>query len=745
MSKKLSSGLLAAVALVAAPLEALAGPPAGSGPATTVNGVAIKPSSVALSPAPSQLNQIATHGDSLTYGYTPVLAGLVTGKTVVNDGVPGSSLLEIGARTGALPTTLAPLTTSSASFTGSISGNALTVSAVASGTLAVGEIVFGAGVTPGTYISALGTGTGGTGTYTLSTSQTVGPGSISAAGGTMCDPLGDPVTELSGYEPLTNSAVQTTGVAGTLAGHHGTLSYGPNSLPIFTCDVSGAASFLNALNFVVDQPNRLSQTQIYWIGHNNGQIPQQDFFSTARSIAANTPPSSQFAFLLNTYDTGLADNYPTGQFGIIVKQNNAFLQDTFGSSHVVDIVTPLLNAANASFPPDVTDQANGIPPTSTRLLDATGTLTSSITGGSTSIPVNLTAGASVVGDVLTILDGMSSESAVITAQSGSSGTVTLTVTRGFGGTAGSHNAGISVFVVNTIHYGVQSAGSTAGTGCIAAGAAYAAAFPTASIKCGSDIIAQTVKSWLNANPAPGTAAPVQLPSSDGLVQTSAGIVGSQPHQTPIGTTQSPVEVTAHTINLPGTGTIGGGLVRVQGMMANGIYAGLPNTSVNNWWGCYVFAGSDYCTPLNGAQVQLGNSVNPYNAGDIGKISFFNYVLNPDTNDFGSVGSSTKAFGQIFVGQWVSKGASASVSGCANSAVVSGGMAGKFVSGTSGACTVTITLEAGTAYAAPNDNVCWAYNKNTGAQFTIIGSTTTSFTASGTTTSGDTVNFACVSF
>ncbi|MEX3961016.1 hypothetical protein AB4Y42_02180 [Paraburkholderia sp. EG286B] len=59
-----------------------------------------------------------------------------------------------------------------ASFTGSISGTTLTVSAVASGSLAVGQYLQGAA--PGTTITALGTGTGGVGTYTVSISQTVG-------------------------------------------------------------------------------------------------------------------------------------------------------------------------------------------------------------------------------------------------------------------------------------------------------------------------------------------------------------------------------------------------------------------------------------------------------------------------------------------------------------------------------------------------------------------------------------------
>jgi len=60
-----------------------------------------------------------------------------------------------------------------ASFTASIAAGVMTVSAVASGTLAVGQTVYGANVLPGTTISSFGSGSGGTGTYNLSTSQTV--------------------------------------------------------------------------------------------------------------------------------------------------------------------------------------------------------------------------------------------------------------------------------------------------------------------------------------------------------------------------------------------------------------------------------------------------------------------------------------------------------------------------------------------------------------------------------------------
>ena len=60
-------------------------------------------------------------------------------------------------------------------FTGAISGTTLTVSAMTSGTIKVGMALSDSGgaITAGTKITALGTGTGGTGTYVVGTSQTV--------------------------------------------------------------------------------------------------------------------------------------------------------------------------------------------------------------------------------------------------------------------------------------------------------------------------------------------------------------------------------------------------------------------------------------------------------------------------------------------------------------------------------------------------------------------------------------------
>jgi hypothetical protein len=72
--------------------------------------------------------------------------------------------------TGALATQ-AP----SSAFTGVVATNTLTVTSFTAGgaPLKVGTEIFGTGVTPGTRISALGSGTGGNGTYTVTGAATV--------------------------------------------------------------------------------------------------------------------------------------------------------------------------------------------------------------------------------------------------------------------------------------------------------------------------------------------------------------------------------------------------------------------------------------------------------------------------------------------------------------------------------------------------------------------------------------------
>ena len=128
-----------------------------------------------------------------TSGTTLTVTSVSTGTIAIGQSLFGIDVLAetvitaLGTGTGGVGTytinrsqTVAAETMNSAAVgavvTATIAGSILTVSAVASGTLHVGQTIQGAGVTLGTIITALGTGTGGVGTYTLSVASTVAVG-----------------------------------------------------------------------------------------------------------------------------------------------------------------------------------------------------------------------------------------------------------------------------------------------------------------------------------------------------------------------------------------------------------------------------------------------------------------------------------------------------------------------------------------------------------------------------------------
>ncbi|MFL9902182.1 phage tail tube protein [Paraburkholderia fungorum] len=85
--------------------------------------------------------------------------------------------------------------TAAAAFTGAIAGTALTVSAVTSGSLAIGQTISGAGVTAGTTI------TGGSGTaWTVSPTQTVSSEAMTAT------PVYARITNLTDVSGFTQAA-----------------------------------------------------------------------------------------------------------------------------------------------------------------------------------------------------------------------------------------------------------------------------------------------------------------------------------------------------------------------------------------------------------------------------------------------------------------------------------------------------------------------------------------------------------
>ena len=113
-----------------------------------------------------------------------------------------------------------------ASYTGGISngsgatGTILNVSAVASGTIFIGQRVTGTGVTAGTLVTGFGTGSGGIGTYTVNTSQLVAGGTAltGAASAIATTPAaGDNSVNIATTNFVTSAISTATGALGTMS------------------------------------------------------------------------------------------------------------------------------------------------------------------------------------------------------------------------------------------------------------------------------------------------------------------------------------------------------------------------------------------------------------------------------------------------------------------------------------------------------------------------------------------------
>ena len=116
-----------------------------------------------------------------------------------------SSASSFSAAAAAIQTALAATTQTAADVTGSISGTTLTVTAVASGALAIGQQITGTGVSAGTVITAFGTGTGGVGTYTVNNSQTVASEAL----------VGEFVAPSVTFSSTASALVVTSGITGS--------------------------------------------------------------------------------------------------------------------------------------------------------------------------------------------------------------------------------------------------------------------------------------------------------------------------------------------------------------------------------------------------------------------------------------------------------------------------------------------------------------------------------------------------
>lgn len=148
----------------------------------------------------------------------------------------------------------------SAVFVGSISGTTLTVTLMSSGTIAVGQAIYGIGMAYATVITALGTGTGGTGTYTINNSQTVTSQSLTSV------LVGAVITASTSGTTLTASAV-----TGTLYPGQTIQGSGVASTTIITALGTGTGS---TGTYTINNSQTLTSRTLYAL--NFSQIPTTD-------------------------------------------------------------------------------------------------------------------------------------------------------------------------------------------------------------------------------------------------------------------------------------------------------------------------------------------------------------------------------------------------------------------------------------------------------------------------------------
>ncbi|MEX3628090.1 MAG: DUF3383 domain-containing protein [Burkholderia sp.] len=186
----------------------------------------VKPGSLGFMQYPIAPVNAYLRGGSLAAMTLAQLQALSGSLTVVVDGfsraaasINLSSASSFSAAAASIQTALNATPPTPAIVTGSIATTTLTVSAVTSGTLAIGQMLSGTGVTAGTKITGFLTGSGGTGTYTVDQSQTVASTSITAAAAAVT------VT----FDSTSSAFIVTSGITGapsTVAYATGTLAAG---------------------------------------------------------------------------------------------------------------------------------------------------------------------------------------------------------------------------------------------------------------------------------------------------------------------------------------------------------------------------------------------------------------------------------------------------------------------------------------------------------------------------------------
>ena len=253
-----------------------------------------------------------------------------------------------------------------ANFTGSISGTVLTVSAVSSGTIINGMALSYSGLTPPITISSFGTGTGGTGTYNLSTSGgTITSRAMSGAykiGGNITTTTSnslssntylynDHTTEIwariNDRNPANYDGYEGGSVLAVYQGFHSMFLYNPTSLWYAIWDGTGTTEKATSGLTVGTSGTNIIQGQWFHVAVTKSGTSYRTYLN-GTLIHNNTVTAAPLAGVLSNLQLGASADGNAGAFYYYGKNNVGCLK-MYNSALSADEVRQNFNALRGRF------------------------------------------------------------------------------------------------------------------------------------------------------------------------------------------------------------------------------------------------------------------------------------------------------------------------------------------------------------------------------------------------------------
>lgn len=271
----------------------------------------------------------------LTANLVPAVVGFLnssSGKVGITDNGINAYIVD-----GAYRYTWRISAPATAVFTGSISTTTLTVSSVSSGTIAVGQSLYGVGVSAETVITALGTGTGGVGTYTVNVSQTVTARALNSAtvGATFTATISGSTMTVSAVASGTLYLGQTVQGAGVAANSVitalGTGTGGAGTYTLSASSTVGSSTTMYGLNFSV-----LPSTDGAFSGANTCDIID-NYFVYNNPTTQQWGASDLLSPISPALSYGLKDGSPDDLVALIADHREVYLMGETSSEVWVDV------------------------------------------------------------------------------------------------------------------------------------------------------------------------------------------------------------------------------------------------------------------------------------------------------------------------------------------------------------------------------------------------------------------------